>query len=53
MAEKTFHQVMPIYEVPRDLLPHDLSFKAMVVDDPDYATGTFNAYVDTSRDYLT
>lgn len=44
---------MPVYEVPRDLPPHGLSFEAMVLDDPDYATGTFDAYVDTSRDYST
>ena len=24
LTERTFHQVMPVYEVPRDLLPHGL-----------------------------
>ena len=53
LAKKTFHQVLPIYEVPWDLPPHSLSFKAMVLDDLDYAMGTFDAYVDTSKDYST
>ena len=44
---------MPVYGVPRDPPPHGLSFEAMVLGDPDYARGTFNAYVDTSRDYST
>ena len=44
---------MPVYGVPKDPLPHGLSFKAIVLDDPEYAVGTFNAYVDTSRDYST
>lgn len=42
---------MPVYGVPRDLPPHDLSFEAIVLDDPNYAVGTFGAYVDMSRDY--
>ena len=53
MAERTFHQVMLVYGMPRDPPPHGLSFEAMVLDDPDYATGTFDAYVDMSRDYST
>lgn len=44
---------MPVYRVPRDPPPHDLSFEAMVLDDPDYATSAFDAYVDMSRDYST
>ena len=44
---------MPIYEVPRDLPLHGLSFEAMVLGDPDYAMGAFDAYMDTSRDYST
>lgn len=44
---------MPIYEVPKDLPPHGLSFEAIVLDDLDYTTGASNAYVDTSRDYST
>ena len=44
---------MPIYEVPKDPPHQGLSFKAMVLEDPDYATGAFDAYVDTSRDYST
>lgn len=53
MAEKAFYQVMPVYGVPRDLPSHALSFEAMVLDDPNYVTGAFNAYVDTRRDYST
>ena len=44
---------MPVCEVPRDPPPHDLSFEAMVLDDPDYATSAFDAYVDMSKDYST
>ena len=38
LAERTFHQVMPIYGVPRDPPPRGLSFEAMVMGGPDYAT---------------
>ena len=51
MAESTFHQVMPIYGVPRDLPPLGLSFESIVLDDLAYATGSFDAYVDTNQDY--
>lgn len=44
---------MPVYEVPRDLPPRGLSFEALVLDDPQYAMGAFDAYVDISRDYST
>ena len=44
---------MPVYGVPRDLRPHGLSFEAMVLGNPAYAMGAFDAYVDTSRDYST
>ena len=44
---------MPVYGVPRDPSPHGLSFEAMVLDDPNYATGVFDAYMDMSRDYST
>ena len=44
---------MPVYGVPRDPPPHDLTFEAMVLDDPDYATGALDAYIDTSKDYST
>ena len=51
MAERTFHQVMSIYGVLRNLAPLNLSFESIVLDDPVYATGSSDAYVDTSRDY--
>ena len=38
LAERTFHQVMPVYGVPRDPPPHGLSFEAMVLDDLEYVT---------------
>lgn len=44
---------MLVYEVPKDLCPHGLSFEAIVLDDLDYATGTFNAYMNMSRDFST
>ena len=44
---------MQVYEVLRDLPPHGLSFEAMVLGNLAYAMGTFDAYVDTSRDYST
>ena len=53
LTERTFHQVMPVYGMPRDPPPHGLSFEAMVLGDPDYATNAFDAYVDTSIDYST
>ena len=53
LAKRTFHQVMSVYGVPRDPPPYGLSFEAMVLDDLDYVTGAFDAYVDTSRDYST
>ena len=51
MAERTFHQVMSSSGVLRDLPPLSLSYKSIVLDDPAYATGSFDAYMDTSRDY--
>ena len=53
LAERTFHQVMPIYGVLRDSPPYSLSFEAMVLDDLDYVMGAFDAYMDLSRDYST
>ena len=44
---------MPIYGVPRDLPSHGFPFEAIILDDPEYAVGAFDAYMDTSRDYST
>ena len=44
---------MPVYGVPRDLPPFSLSFETIVLDDLTYTIGSFDAYVDTSRDYAT
>ena len=40
-------------QVPRDPLPPCLSFESIVIDDSAYEMGSFNAYMDTSRDYAT
>ena len=53
LAERALYQVMPIYGVPRDPPPLRLLFESVVLDDSTYATGSFNAYMDTSRDYAT
>ena len=44
---------MPVYGVPKDPPHHSLSFETMVLGDSAYATSSFNAYVDTSKDYST
>ena len=51
MAERTFHQIMSVFGVPKDPPPLDLSFESIVMDNLAYATGSFNAYMDTSKDY--
>ena len=37
----------------RDPLPPSYSFESIVMDDLTYAIGSFDAYMDTSRDYAT
>ena len=44
---------MSVFRVPRDPPPFGLSFKSIVLDDSACATGSFDAYVDTNRDYAT
>ena len=44
---------MSVYRVPRDSLSPGLSFESIVLDNPAYATSSFDAYVDTSRDFAT
>ena len=51
MVERTFHQVMLVFGVPRDPPPLGLSFESIVMDNPAY--GLFHAYMDTSIDYAT
>ena len=53
LVEKTFRQVLLVYGVPRDLPLHGLPFETIIRCDPTYATGSFDAYVDTSRNYST
>ena len=52
MAERTFHQVITIYGVPKDPPPLGLSFETIVLDNPAYVTGSFDAHMDTNRDLL-
>ena len=51
MEERTFHQFMSVFRVPRDPPPLGLSFKSIVLDDSTYVTSSFDTYVDTSKDY--
>ena len=53
MAKKTFHQAMLVFGVPKDPPPFGLLFESIVMDNPAYATGSFDAYMDTSKDYAT
>ena len=53
MAERTFHQVMLVYGVPRDLPPLGLSFESIFLDDPVYVLCSFGAFVDASWDHAT
>ena len=53
LAKRTIHQVLLVYRVPSDPPLHGLSFETIILCDPAYATGSFNAYVDTNRDYAT
>ena len=39
--------------MPRDLPLRGLSFETIILGDPAYAMGSFNAYVDTNRDSST
>ena len=36
-----------------DLPPLSMSFESIVLDDPSYVTSSFDAYVDTNKDYVT
>ena len=53
MAERTFHQVISVFVLPKDLHPFSFSFNSIVMDNPAYVTSSFDAYVETSRDYAT
>ena len=44
---------MPVYGVLRDPPPYDLSFETIVLGELAYARGSFDAYVDTNKDYST
>ena len=42
---------MPVFGIPRDPPPLGLSFESIAAENLDYATGSFDAYVDTSINY--
>ena len=44
---------MLIFGVRKDPPPLGLSFESIVMDNSAYTTGSFDAYVDTSKDYAT
>ena len=44
---------MLVFEVPRDPPPLGLSFESIVMDNPAYVMGSFDAYMYTSIDYAT
>ena len=48
----TFHQVILIFRVPRNP-PHKLSCSTVILDDPDYETGSFEGFVTEDTDYVT
>ena len=51
MAERTFHQVMPTFRVPKDP-PLEISYPEVIVDDPVYAIGSFEGFLIKDIDYV-
>jgi len=47
----TYHQVMPIFRVPRDP-PQELSCSMLILDDLDYTTSSFEGFVTEDTDYF-
>ena len=52
MAERTYHQVMPIFRVPKDL-PQELTHSELILDNLDCMTGSFNGFVTKNTNYIT
>lgn len=50
MVERTFHQVMLTFRVPRDP-PLEISYPKVIVDDPAYATGSFEGFLIEDTNY--
>ena len=48
----TFHQVMPIFKVPKNP-PYELSYSAVILDYLDYETGSFEGFVMEDTNYVT
>ena len=51
LAERTYHQVMPTFRVPRDL-SCELSCATMILGDLDYGTGSFEGFITKDTDYV-
>ena len=51
MAERTFHQVMPTFRVPKDP-PLEISCPEVIVDDLAYAIGSFEGFLIKDTDYV-
>ena len=52
LVERTYHQVMPVFKVPRDP-PHDLSCFAVILVDLNYGIGSFEGFVTKDTNYVT
>jgi len=52
LAKRTYHQVIPAFKVPRDL-PRELSCSAMILDDLDYGTSSFEGFVMKEINFVT
>lgn len=50
MTERTFHQVMLTFRVPRDP-PLKISCSEMIMDDPVYVTGSFEGFLIEDTDF--
>ena len=52
MVERTYPQVMPVFGVPRDPL-QEHSCSKMILDNPNYTTGSFDGFITEDTDYFT
>ena len=52
MAERTFHQVISTFKVPRDSLL-EISCPEVIVDKPTYVTGSFEGFLTEDTNYAT
>ena len=52
MAERTFHQVISTFKVPRDSLL-EISCPEVIVDKPTYVAGSFEGFLTDDTNYAT